>query len=83
MRVQNTPWSRGALTDEQREALRLHLAHGLELALGSAGSPHRFVITAYRAGNILVERRDVGRTVLFERIGEVLAEAGEPLRATA
>lgn len=79
MRASYTPWARGALGPDRINRLRLHLTAGLALEVGSVGSPYRFVVTLRRDGALVAERRDVGRAVLWDRVTEMLADAGEPL----
>jgi hypothetical protein len=79
VRASYTPWARGVLGSARLNRIRCHLTDGLELEVGSVSSPFRFVVRLWRGGELVAESRDVGRAVLWERIGELLEAAGEPL----
>lgn len=80
MRATYTPWARSALGDEARERIKWHLAHGLHLDIGSDSSPYQFTIRLFGAKWELIEERlDVRRAVVFEAVAQMLQDAGQPL----
>jgi hypothetical protein len=80
MNSEFTPWARGALTDDQRLRLRLHLA-GEHRLIVNGTTPGRYMVRIYGPLGQDWQWYNVPKLALWERIVESLAFIGQPLES--